>query len=259
MQRKIRLNRALVQSGVCSRRKADKLLSEGRIQVNNKSILQLGFKADVLKDKVKVDGQMVSLTQNFIYYLFHKPKNVLTTLDDPKGRVHISDFLRGVKQRVFPVGRLDWNCEGLLILTNDGDFAHHVLHPRFAVTKTYMVKINGRIKVEDIYKLKRGVNILGKSVKAKEVIRLKKKKGKYDWVKITISEGKNQQIKRMFQKVGFDVIKLKRVLIGHLGLGHLKKGQMRLLRKEDFFKIFSDYKTNKLQVKNLEYLKNLGL
>ena len=183
----------------------------------------------------------------------------MTTLDDPKGRVHVSHFLRGVKQRVFPVGRLDWDCEGLLILTNDGDFAHHVLHPRFAVTKTYMAKINGHIKMEDICKLKQGVNIFGKSVKAKAVVRLKKNKGQYDWVRITISEGKNQQIKRMLQKVGFDVIKLKRVLIGQLGLGHLKKGQMRLLDKKDLFKIFSDYKTNKLHTKHLEYLKTLGL
>ena len=227
--------------------------------MNNKLILQLGFKADILKDKIKVDGQLVPLTQDFVYYLFNKPKNVLTTLDDPKGRVHISDFLRGVKQRVFPVGRLDWDSEGLLILTNDGDFAHHILHPRFAITKTYMTKINGHIKAEDIYKLKGGVNVLGRNVKAKELVRLKKKTGKYDWVRITISEGKNQQVKRMFQKVGFDVIKLKRVLIGQLGLGHLKKGQMRLLDKKDFFKIFSDHKTNKLQAKNLEYLKSLGL
>ena len=258
-QRKIRLNRLLVQSGVCSRRKADKLLSEGRIQVNNKTILQLGFKADTLKDKIKIDGQPVALTQDFVYYLFNKPKNVLTTLDDPKGRVHISDFLKGLKKRVFPVGRLDWDCEGLLILTNDGNFAHHILHPRFAVTKTYMAKIKGSIKAEDICRLKQGVNILGKNVKAKDVTCLKKRKGKYDWVRITISEGKNQQVKRMFQKVGFDVIKLKRVLIGSLGLGHLKKGQMRLLNKNDFFKIFSYYKTNKLQAENLDYLKSLGL
>ena len=258
-QKKIRLNRLLVQSGVCSRRKADKLLSEGRIQVNNKPVSQLGFKADALKDRIKIDGKLVSLTQNLVYYLFYKPKNVLTTLDDPKGRAHISDFLKGFRQRVFPVGRLDWDCEGLLLLTNDGDFAHHVLHPRFAVTKTYMVKINGRIKTEDIYKFRQGVNILEKKVRAKEVIRLKKEKGQYDWVKMTISEGKNQQVKRMFQKVGFKVIKLKRVFIGRLGVGHLKKGQIRALNIKDVLKIFSDHKTNKVQTKNLEYLKNLNL
>ena len=122
-----------------------------------------------------------------------------------------------------------------------------------------MAKINGHIQTEDIYKLKRGVNIFGRNIKAKEVVCLKKKKGKYDWVKITISEGKNQQVKRMFQKVGFNVIKLKRVSIGQLGLGHLKKGQMRLLHKRDFFKIFSDYKTHKLQARNLECLKSLNL
>ena len=201
---------------------------------------------------------LVSLTQNFVYYLFYKPKNVLTTLDDPKGRVHISHFLKGFKQRVFPVGRLDWDCEGLLLLTNDGDFAHHVLHPRFGITKTYMVKINGRIKTEDIYKLRQGVNILGKRVRAKEVVRLKKEKSKYDWIRITISEGKNQQIKRMFQKIGFEVMKLKRVFIGQLGVGYLKKGQMRTLDLKDVLKIFSDYKTNKVQTKNLEYLKSLN-
>lgn len=184
-----------------------------------------------------IDDRLISLTQKFVYYLFNKPKNVLTTLEDPKGRTHISDFLKGIKQRVFPVGRLDWDCEGLLILTNDGEFAHHVLHPRFGVTKTYIVKINGQIKAKDIHKLKQGVVILGTKVKAKEVVRLKRGRSQYDWVKITISEGKNQQVKRMFQKIGFDVLKLKRILIGQLAIGHLKKGQIRVLHKKDLSKI----------------------
>ena len=224
----------------------------GCIKVNNKLISQLGFKVDPRKDKVMVNDRFLDLTQNFVYYLFNKPKNVLTTLNDPKGRTHISDFLKGIKQRVFPVGRLDWDCEGLLILTNDGKFAHCVSHPRFGVTKTYIAKINGRIKAEDIHKLKQGVNILGKKTKAKEVICLKKGKSQYDWVKITISEGKNQQIKKMFQKIGFDVLKLKRVLIGQLATGHLQRGQIRMLHKKDFFKIFSDYKTNESQAKTLD-------
>ncbi len=236
--KKIRLNHLLAQSGVCSRRKADHLLQAGHIQVNKKRILQLGFKVDPLKDQVTVHGRLVIWKEDFVYYLFNKPKNVLTTLNDPQGRLNISDFLKGIRKRVFPVGRLDWDCEGLLILTNDGQLAHRILHPRFAVTKTYIAKINGRIKREHINKLKEGVFILGKKVKAKEVIYLKKRSSnKYDWVQITISEGKNQQIKRMFWKIGFDVLKLKRIKIGGLSIGRLKKGQIRQMNARDISKI----------------------
>ena len=127
----------------------------------------------------------------------------------------------------------------MLILTNDGDFAHRVLHPRFGVTKTYLVKINGRIKPSHIQKLQNGVHVLGKKVKAKQLIHLKKGTSQYDWIKITILEGKNQQIKRMFQKIGFGVLKLQRVLIGRLALGKLCKGEMRLLTPKDLSKILS--------------------
>lgn len=233
----LRLNRLLAQSGACSRRKADQLLKSGHITVNGHIITQLGYKVDPYKDKVQLDGHPVLIQQNFVYYLFHKPKNVLTTLDDPKGRPCMGDFLKGFP--VFPVGRLDWDTEGMLILTNDGEFAHSVLHPRFGVTKTYLAKLNGRIKASHIQRLQKGVRVLGKIVKAKSLIRLKKGLGKYDWVKITISEGKNQQVKRMFEKVGFDILKLQRIMIGRLTLGKLKKGDMRPLTPKDLSKIHS--------------------
>lgn len=239
MQNSIRLNRFLSQAGLCSRRSADKLIEAGRVTVNGQTVSQMGLKINLSKDKIKVDGRLVSTKQSFVYALFHKPKNVLTTLSDPKGRPHITDFLKGFKERVFPVGRLDWDAEGMLILTNDGDLAHRILHPRFGVTKTYLVKINGQIKSTHIQKLQRGISILGRKVKAKDVVCLKTVKGSYPWVKITIFEGKNQQIKRMFQKVGFDVLKLKRVCIGKLTLGKLKKGEVRRLTPKDLSKIFA--------------------
>jgi 23S rRNA pseudouridine2605 synthase len=172
----------------------------------------------------------------------NKPKGVLTTMEDPLERPTIADYLEGVPARVFPVGRLDWDSEGMLLLTNDGDFANKVMHPKAEVTKTYLVKLNGQPQPHHLEKLKRGVTIIGGKVSARHIDKIKKsgekKSDKYDWYKIVITEGKNRQIRQMFEKVGFDVIKLQRVAIGRLRLGALKVGELVYLNDVAVQRVF---------------------
>lgn len=227
----VRLNKLIADSGLASRRHADRMIEEGLITVNGKRVYELGVKVDPLSDRINVDGKPLRkpLTQK-LYLVMNKPKGVLTTMDDPHDRPTIADYLAEVPARVFPVGRLDWDSEGMLILTNDGDLANRIMHPKEEVTKTYLVKLDGRPDAKHIQKLKQGVSIIGGRVSARHIEQIKKsgdkKSNKYEWYKIVITEGKNRQIRQMFAKVGFDVLKLQRVAIGRLRLGALKSGEI---------------------------------
>jgi 23S rRNA pseudouridine2605 synthase len=177
--------------------------------------------------------------------MFHKPKNVITSMSDPLERVTVADYMADVPTRVFPIGRLDWDSEGLLLLTNDGEFAQKVMHPKTEVTKTYHVKLEGQPEEYKIKKLLSGVSIPGGRVKAKHVEKLKpikteagKKSKKNDWYKIIITEGKNHQVREMFKKIGFDVIKLQRVAIGKLRLGQLERGEFVYLNEAAAERVF---------------------
>jgi 23S rRNA pseudouridine2605 synthase len=150
-------------------------------------------------------------------------------MEDPLGRPTVKDFLQDTPQRLFPVGRLDWDSEGLLLLTNDGDYAHKITHPSGEITKTYLVKLDGQPTTQHFEKLRRGVSIVGGKVKALYVNRMEKGEDKYAWVKIIITEGKNRQIRLMFEKIGFDVLKLQRTAIGNLKIGALARGKMLFL------------------------------
>lgn len=177
-----------------------------------------------------------------IVAIMNKPKGVLTTMEDPLGRPTIADYLANLPVRLFPVGRLDWDSEGLLLLTNDGDFAQKVAHPTSEVTKTYIVKIDGSPKSEELQRLKTGVSIPGGRVKALAVSRFAKGDSKkYSWVKIVITEGKNRQIRYMFEKIGYDVIKLQRVAIGRLRLGALDRGQIAFLNEVAAERVFHKF------------------
>ncbi len=158
--------------------------------------------------------------------MFYKPKGILTTMEDPLGRPTIKEFIEDIPARVFPVGRLDWDSEGLLLLTNDGDYANRVTHPKEEVTKTYLVKLDGQPREDQIAKLLKGVSIVGGKVSARSVEKVKRGRDQYAWLKIVITEGKNRQIRQMFEKIGFDVLKLQRVAIGRLRLGNLQRGEM---------------------------------
>lgn len=235
----IRLNKFLADHGVASRRKADELIDEGRVQVNGRVVYELGVKINPEKDKVKVSGKLIGLKPQPLYFVFNKPRSVVTTTSDPQGRPIVLDFFKRIKDRIFPVGRLDWDTEGLLLLTNDGDFANEISSPESKISKTYHAKLDGLITDVKMEKLRRGVSIVGGKVRAIHIKTLKKGSDRKDWVEITILEGKNRQVKKMFEKVGLDVEKLKRVAIGQLKLGSLKSGDYRPLNRKDLEKLFS--------------------
>jgi 23S rRNA pseudouridine2605 synthase len=178
-----------------------------------------------------VEGKPLRQKAHHVYVMFNKPKGILTTMEDPLGRPTIASFLDEIPYRVFPVGRLDWDSEGLLLLTNDGDYAQKVAHPTAEVTKTYLVKVDGKPTDEKLNKLLKGVSILGGKAKAKSVEKIKKGRDQYDWIKIVITEGRNRQIRQMFEKIGYDVLKLQRVAIGRLRIGNLERGQLVYLNE----------------------------
>lgn len=242
--KRVRLNKYLADNGIASRRKADAMISEGSVQVNGKTVYELGVRVEPGVDRVTVAGKPVKTVTQKVYVIFYKPENVLTTMEDPEGRPTVADFMEKLPVRVFPVGRLDWDTEGLLLLTNDGDFAQKVMHPREEIPKTYLVKLSGKPTERHFQKLKTGVTIPGGRVKALHVERVRVGDSEqYDWVKIIIGEGKNRQVRFMFQKIGFDVKKLKRVAIGQLTLGRLNKGEYGFLDEGGIRMIFKKRKT----------------
>ncbi|MEN2993883.1 MAG: pseudouridine synthase [Thermodesulfovibrio sp.] len=230
-----RLQKILSKYGIASRRHAEKLIKEGRVTVNGK-VAVIGQKADPTKDYIKVDGKLLIKPEPKVYYAFYKPRKVITSLFDPQGRPTIKDFLKGIKFRVYPVGRLDFDSEGLLLLTNDGDLAYKIMHPSYQIEKTYLVKIDGLIEPETIEKLKKGIKIEGKlaiPVSVQLVRRLKAN----SWIRITLHEGKKRQIRKMLERVGHPVIRLIRIAIDGIKLGELKPGQLRPLTKEEIEKL----------------------
>jgi 23S rRNA pseudouridine2605 synthase len=233
-----RLQKIMADMGVASRRKAEELIMEGRVTVNGKGAV-IGMKADPATDHIKVDGKLLVSPERKVYFIFNKPRGVVTSLSDPEGRPTVSDFLRGVKQRVFPVGRLDYDSEGMLILTNDGDFAHSVLHPSKKIPKTYLVKIKGVLEEEEITKLRTGIR-LDRTVTAPAKVKRLRKGEHNSWIEMTISEGKKRQIRRMLERVGHQVIRLMRIRIGGLEMGPLKPGALRRLTLAEIEKIRRD-------------------
>ncbi|MCS7215837.1 MAG: rRNA pseudouridine synthase [Thermodesulfovibrio sp.] len=230
-----RLQKILSDYGIASRRHAEELIKEGRVTVNGQ-IAVIGQKADPEKDYIKVDGKLLIKPEPKVYYAFYKPRKVITSIVDPQGRPTIKDFIKGIRFRVYPVGRLDFDSEGLLLLTNDGDLAYRVMHPSSQIEKTYLVKIDGLIEPETIEKLRKGIKIEGKlaiPVSVQLVRRLKAN----SWIKITLHEGRKRQIRKMLERVGHPVIRLIRIAIDGIKLGELKPGQLRPLTKEEIEKL----------------------
>jgi 23S rRNA pseudouridine2605 synthase len=229
-----RLQKILSEAGITSRRKAEELISEGRVIVNGK-VATIGMKADISRDYIKVDGRIISGLKKKVrnvYIMINKPRGVVTTLFDPEGRLTVKDFLKGVQYRVFPVGRLDYDSEGLLLLTNDGDFAQAVLHPSRQISKTYLVKVTGIIGNGAIEKLKHGVRLEdGKTLPAR--VRRVRLSEKNSWIEITIYEGRKRQVRRMLERVGHPVITLRRIGINGLKLRGLRIGEIRYLTSDE--------------------------
>jgi 23S rRNA pseudouridine2605 synthase len=232
---KKRLQKILSELGIASRRKAEELILQGSVTVNGQ-VATIGMKADPETDYIKVSGKLVAgplqKSMQRIYLMFHKPKGVVTTLFDPEGRPTVKDYLKEVKHKVFPVGRLDFDSEGLLLLTNDGDFTNAVLHPSRKIPKTYLVKVKGEMEEDEVEKLRRGVKLEdGITLPAK--VRRTRRSENNSWIEITISEGRKRQIRRMLEKVGHPVLKLKRVSVGGLKLRDLKPGELRQLTPDE--------------------------
>ena len=224
----VRLQKLIAGTGLASRRKAEEMIATGRVMVNGRIVRELGTKVDAARDHVKVDGRHVRSAQPYVYVLLHKPKNVMSTLLDPEGRPTVKDFLPGVTVRVFPVGRLDFDSEGLMLLTNNGELAQALLHPKYHVPKTYLVKVKGVLEEEDIETLETGVQ-LDDGMTAPATVKKIRKAESNSWVEITIHEGRKHQVKRMLEVVGHPVLKLVRVRMGSLALGHMAPGEYRFL------------------------------
>ena len=222
-----RLQKILAHAGVASRRKAEELILEGRVTLNGAVVTELGTKADTQQDHIKVDGKRVGAPEKLVYLAMNKPKNCVTTVSDPEGRETVMDLLRGVKARVYPVGRLDYHSEGLLLLTNDGEFAKRITSAGTHVVKTYIVKTNGPLTNEQLEQFRRGVPLGGKRT-APAGIKLIRNADS-PWYEVQLTEGRQNQIRLMFKHFGRLVEKLRRVKVGFLELGPVKAGQFRHL------------------------------
>jgi 23S rRNA pseudouridine2605 synthase len=222
-----RLQKILATAGVASRRKAEELIVAGRVSVNGKTITELGTKADLAVDKVKVDGRVLSAPKHYLYFALNKPKNVVSTVHDPEGRQTVLSFFKGLQDRLYPVGRLDYASEGLILLTNDGEFANKMMSPASHIIKTYLVKANGPLLLENEEQFRRGIPMHGRRT-APAGLRLIRK-GVNPWYEVKLVEGRQNQIRIMFKHFGRLVEKLKRVKIGFLDLGSLKPGAYRTL------------------------------
>jgi 23S rRNA pseudouridine2605 synthase len=225
-----RLQKILARAGLASRREAERWILEGRITVNGTVVRKLGSQADPAKDSIKVDGKRVKPAAPPLYYAFHKPPGIITTLNDPERRPDLTPYLArlGEKRRVFPVGRLDYNTAGVLLLTNDGELALRLTHPRFGVKKIYRVKLSACPTEEDLAHLRKGIR-LDDGMTAPARVRIVEKLKKNAWVEIELHEGRRREVRRMFEALGYFVEKLIRIRFGPISLGALAPGTLRPL------------------------------
>lgn len=220
---------------MASRRNADKLIAEGRVRVNGKTVTELGKSINEVNDTVMVDDKIVKPASDYSYVMFYKPKGCITSVNDEKGRKTIYDYLSELNiPHLVPVGRLDYDTEGMLLLTNDGDLAHKLTHPSFEVPKTYLVKVKGEMPEHKLAQLRKGVVVDGELTKRCKVKLLEYKDGESK-LQITITEGKNRQVRKMFEAVEREVIFLKRIAVGELRLGGLSRGGYRYLSEEEVY------------------------
>ena len=232
-----RLQKIIAHAGFASRREAEAMIREGRVTVNGEVVTELGSRADPARDHVKVDGRLITRAETHRYILLYKPKEVMTTVEDPQGRRTVIDLIRGIRERIYPVGRLDFHSEGLVLLTNDGDLAFKVSHPKHGSVKTYHVKVRGIPEDRLVEKLERGITIEGKRTLPCEIARMKTTGRNEDegnsWFEVKLREGRTHQIRKMFQAVGHPVSKLRRVAIGPISDPKLTPGVWRELTKQE--------------------------
>lgn len=227
----MRINKYIAQAGVASRRKAEELILNGNVKLNGATIRELA--TDVCEgDVVEVNGRRLEPQHKPVYYMLNKPVGYVTTLSDEKGRPTVTELLTDVNERVFPVGRLDYNTSGLLLMTNDGELANKLMHPKHEVYKTYRATVNGVLSQERLYRLRNGVDI-GGFVTSKAYVKIIRQAKAQTVVEIQIREGKNRQVRKMFAAVGNKVITLQRVAVGELHIGRLMEGHYRRLTRQE--------------------------
>lgn len=238
-----RLQKIISNSGYCSRRKAEQLIEQGKVTVNGKVIHELGTKAS-FSDQIIVDGHHLEASDK-VYYLLNKPRGVITSVRDDKNRKTVIDLI-DTEKRIYPVGRLDYDTTGILILTNDGELTNLLLHPKNNIDKVYVAKVRGLITKKEILCLSKGVMIDGKkTARAKVKVKKYDKKNQISVVELSIHEGKNHQVKKMFKSLGYEVLKLKREKIAFLDLTGLRSGEYRTLSIKEVKKLYSEVYSSK--------------
>ena len=236
----MRLQKFIAECGIASRRNAEKIIEDGRVRVNGEIVDFMGCVIDPDCDVVEVDGRVIKAEGKKYYIMLHKPKNYVTTVSDDLGRPTVMELVRDINARIYPVGRLDFDTTGLLIMTNDGDFANILTHPKHDVNKTYIARIDRPLSEDELEKLQKGIDLDGVKTAPAKAENIKRPQKGYE-VKITIHEGRNRQVRRMLDAVGVNVMSLKRISVGSLTLGNLPEGKWRRL---------SDAEINKLRGKS---------
>jgi 23S rRNA pseudouridine2605 synthase len=230
-----RLQKILSRAGIASRRQAEQIIREGRVAINGTVVTEMGSKADLERDHIKVDGKLLRKPKQQVYLALHKPNNCVTTVSDPQDRATVMDLLHGVKQRVYPVGRLDYHSEGLLLLTNDGELANAITSASTHIPKTYLVKVNGALTADQEREFREGIPLHGHRT-APAGLKMAHR-AENPWYEVRLIEGRKNQIREMFKHLGRLVEKLKRVRIGPIELGPLKPGDFRYLTVQEVEKL----------------------
>jgi len=232
----IRLQVALAKAGVASRRRAAEVIDRGRVEVNGKVRREKGARVDIKNDRITFDGKPLRFEKKKHYYILNKPRGVLSTVRDERGRKKVLDYVRAEGVRIYPVGRLDKDTTGLILLTNDGDLTYRLTHPKFKVERVYGARVAGRMEEEDASRLKKGIAIEGGFARAEKVI-FKKRTLKFTTAILSIREGKKREVRRMFEATGHKVLELKRIAYGPLRLSGLQEGTSRHLTKDELIKL----------------------
>lgn len=227
----MRLQKYLAEAQVASRRKAEQIILQGRVKVNDKTITELGTKIESDRDNITVDGKRVQICEKMIYIMLNKPEGCVTTVKDQFDRKSVIDYVSDVKERVYPVGRLDYDTSGLLILTNDGDLTYKLTHPKHNIEKTYIADVDREPDSNDMEKFKKGLIIDGRKTAPAEIEIMKR--GRLTSLKIKIYEGRNRQVRKMCAAINCNVVRLKRIAEGNLKLGNLERGKYRYLTDEE--------------------------
>ena len=240
-----RLNKIIADAGIASRRAADQLILEGRVSVDGEIIIELGGKYDPEINDVKVDGESLIINKSKTYLAFHKPAGIISTMSDPEGRANLGDYFKDRKDRLYHVGRLDKDSEGIILLTNDGDLAHRATHPSYGLEKRYLVEVEGEFNKQMSDQLLQGVRLEDGLARAMKVVHARAVSKNHHWVEITIHEGRFHIIRRLIESLGLKVLRLIRLDFGPINLGDMKPGRHRVLNSQEMRNLFTLLKLNK--------------